>query len=350
MRKILLTGCGGFASIGFIRCLRKADEKFYLVGTDSNPDNIFFSLADKTYLIPKADDPNYINSLNKIIKKESIDLIWSQPQSEVEVISENRDKINTKVFLPSKETVLICENKIETAKLLDQKNIPIANSILINKKIDLKKAFKMLGSKIWLRAIKGAGGKGAFLAKTYKEAFFWIEFNKGWGNFSASEYLAGKGYGSDLLFFNGKLIFSQIKERISYFMSKVNIVGVTGTTGVLKTVDDKSLNKLCERAVYAIDEKPHGAFDVDIKCDKKGNPKVTEINVGRFLSSSVSLFYKSGFLAPYYAIKIALDGKLEMKIKKINPIKKDIIISRQLDVEPAMYSVKERNRLINATV
>lgn len=341
MKRILITGCGGYAAIGFIRCLKQAAEKLYLVGTDSNPHNVFFRLTDKTYLVPPADDPFYIGALNKIIKKEKVDLIWSQPPQEVRVISENRDKLLAKVFLPSRETVDIYESKIETARRLQEKGVAIPQSLLVEKRKDLRKACRLFRDKIWLRAIKGAGGKGAFLAGSFEEALFWIEYNKGWGSFSAAEYLPGKGFGCDMLFYEGRLIFSQVKERISYFMSKVNIAGITGTTGVLKTVDDKKINEFCEKAVYAIDPKPHGVFDVDTKCDLSGQPRVTEINIGRFLSSSVSLFYKTGFPAPYYAVKLALEGKMPERIKKINPIPKDIIISRQLDVEPQMYSVKE---------
>lgn len=345
MKRILLTGCGGFAAIGFLRCLKKANEKFYLVGTDSNPYNVFLNLTDKTYLIPSADHPNYIGALIKVIKKEKIDLVWSQPQPEVQLISKNREQLAAKVFLPDKKTVEIYEDKAKTAQNLEAKKIPVPKSMLIIKKNDLKNALREFGGKVWLRAIKGTGGKGAFLAGNFKQAQFWMEFNKGWGNFSASEYLPGKGYGCDMLFFEGKLVFSQVKERLTYFMSKVNIVGITGTTGVLKTVHNQKLNELCEKVIYSICERPHGVFDVDIKCDEKGHPKVTEINVGRFLSSSVSLFYKTGFLAPYYAVKLALDGKLPVKIKKRNPIPKDIIISRQLDIEPQSFLLKDIEKI-----
>lgn len=341
MKRILITGCGGYAAIGFIRCLRKANEKFYLIGTDSNSSNIFFKLADRSYLVPLADDPHYIEAINKVIKKEKIDFVWSQPPQEVRVISENRDKLLAKVFLPDKETINIYESKIETARRLQEKGVGTPKSLLVRRQKDLKDAFKLFGGKVWLRATIGAGGKGAFLASSLKEALFWMEFNKGWGNFSAAEYLPGKGFGCDMLFYDGKLVFSQVKERVSYFMSKVNIVGVTGTTGVLKTVNDKKINEFCEKAVRAIDQNPHGVFDVDIKCNSKGELKVTEINIGRFLSSSLSLFYKTGFLAPYYVVKLAFEGNLPLKIRKINPIRKDIIIARQLDLEPEMYSLEE---------
>jgi len=347
MKRILVTGCGGNATIGFIRCLKAAKEKFYIVGTDSNPANLFFNITDKTYLIPPATSQKYIEALNKIIKKEKIDLIWSQPQPEILTISENRENIKAKVFLPSKEAVVICDSKIKTAEALSDAHLPIPKFIMLNKKSDLNKAFKIFGKNVWLRAITGAGGKGAFLAKNIKEALFWIEFNNGWGTFSAQEYLPGKGYGCDMLFYNGELIFSQVKERITYFMAKANIVGVTGTTGVLKTIHNSVIDRLCLKAVLAVDPVPNGVFAVDMKCDVKGNPKVTEINAGRFLSSSVSLFYKSNFLAPYYAVKIALDGAISEKIKKNNPIPKDIIINRQLDIEPAIISLKTLSSLEN---
>lgn len=347
MKRILITGCGGFAATGFIRCLRLAPEKFYLVGVDVSPRNLFVSLCDVNYLVPEPTDKNYLNILNKIIIKEKIDLIWSQPQIEIQMLSKIRDQLKARLFLADDSTVQLCYDKQKTIDLLYSKKIPVPNTILLYNKKDLEQAFNELGNPVWLRAIMGAGGKGSFLAKNLKEALFWVDYNNGWNNtFAASEYLPGKGYGCDMMFYHGKLVFSQIKERLSYFMGKVSISGVSGTTGVLKSIHDKDIDKLCERTVRAVDVKPHGPFAVDLKCDKNGKPHITEINVGRFLSSSVSLFYKTKFLAPYIAVKLAFDEKIPFTVKKNNPVPKDIIIVRQLDVEPAIFTEKQLNTII----
>ena len=92
------------------------------------------------------------------------------------------------------------------------------------------------------------------------------------------------------------------------------------------------INDIAKRAVYAIDKNPSGVFSVDMKESADGTPHVTEINPGRFLSSSVHFFHKAESLVPYLYIKIAYD-------EKINPddipkkIKEGTILVRTLDKE-----------------
>ena len=152
-------------------------------------------------------------------------------------------------------------------------------------------------------------------------------------------------YGCDLLFAGGKLVFSQIKRRLEYVLSKANIVGITGTTGILETVSTKfDLNDISERAVTLLDNNISGAFSVDIKCDSLSKPYVTEINPGRFLSSSMHLFAETKFPAPALVILVANDQKLP-SFPKRNPIKGGTILIRQLDRKPATVNLKNHNRL-----
>lgn len=338
MIRILVTGSGSAAATGFIHCLQKTDDRFFFVGTEANPMSSFLSSTDKTYMVPSYESEEYIPTLERIIKKEHIDFVWAPDQGAVQVLSKHRDKLSASLFMPDKEIITLCFDKYATLGALEDRGIPVPKTILLKAESDLKKAFASFGKQIWLREMSGWAGKGAFLASNLEEAQFWLKFSHGWGHFTASEYLPGKGYGCDMLFHKGKLIYLQLKERLAYALAKASIVGVTGTTAILLTDDNPEISKLCEATVRSIDPSPHGAYAVDLKCDVEGNPRVTEINCGRFLSSSIMLFYMTDFNAPYYTVKLGVEGKLPVRIKQYNPVKSGMIISRQLDGEPVIFS------------
>ena len=105
MKRILVTGAGGAPATNFIRSLRQAKDKFYIVGTDADKYYLMRAEVDKRFLIPNASHPLYFKIINEIIKKENLELMHMQNDYEIGVISENREEINAKLFLPSKEKI-----------------------------------------------------------------------------------------------------------------------------------------------------------------------------------------------------------------------------------------------------
>jgi len=141
--------------------LRAAPEKMILVGTDSNEYYLNLAVTDSRHLVPRAKDPAYIDRLNEIIHKEKVEFLHAQPDVEVEVVSENREKLDAQVFLPSKTAVTACQDKLESAKVWHKKGVPVARTLEIRDESDLEKAFEEFGNPIWVRARHGAGGKGS---------------------------------------------------------------------------------------------------------------------------------------------------------------------------------------------
>ncbi|RLI15327.1 hypothetical protein DRO41_04380, partial [Candidatus Bathyarchaeota archaeon] len=150
MKKILVTGAGGPAGVNFIMSLRIAPEKIFIVGTEADKYFIHLAPTDKKYLVPRATDVDYIDKLNEIIEKEKIEFLHAQPDIEVAVISENREKLEANVFLPSKEAVRICQDKLESARVWRKSGVPVARTIELSDESDVDKAFEELGSPIWI--------------------------------------------------------------------------------------------------------------------------------------------------------------------------------------------------------
>jgi len=338
MKRILVTGAGGPAASNFIKSLRMAPEKFYIVGTDINHYHLELSDVDKAYILPSVSSSNYLRLLNQIIKKEKIELIHSQPDPEVIFLSENREKINTKVFLPAKKTIRICQNKIETYNILKKNNIPVGESYLVKNVKDLRKALRNLlknHEKVWIRAIKGAGSRAALPIKYFEHAKMWIDYWEkmkkiGYGNFMVTEFLPGKEFAFQSLWKDGELIVSQARERLEYLFGNITPSGQTSTPSVAKTVHRNDINKIVTDGIKAIDPQATGIFCVDLKENKKGIPCITEINAGRFFTTS-NFFSEAGLNMPYYYVKLAFGERLP-KLKKYNPLPPNFYWIRQVDM------------------
>ncbi|MHA1439392.1 MAG: ATP-grasp domain-containing protein [Promethearchaeota archaeon] len=324
MKKILVTGAGGPAGVNFLRSLTSVDEKMELFGTDISLYHKEFAKpwTNKMYLVPRATSKDYIPALNEIIEENKIELIHSQPDIEVLIISENREKLKAMTFLPKKETIRILQDKFKSAEIWKDKGFPTVKAIEINPnnlENDLSKSLSQFGDKIWIRAKKGAGGTGSTLVENIETGVNWIKYwhsrGKNW-EFIAQEYLPGRNIAFQSIFKDGELITSQARERLEYIYPYLAPSGITGTPIVAKTIHDDKVNEMATQAVLAIDSGATGIFCVDMKEDKYGNICPTEINAGRFFTTSYFFSYAAKKYnvpkanMPYIFIKLAYKEKI----------------------------------------
>jgi carbamoylphosphate synthase large subunit len=340
VKRILCTGAGGPAGINFVKSLTVSPEKLYIVGTEASEYYLHTMPTDNKYLVPKAKDPSYIDRLNEIIRKEKIDFLHAQPDVEVEAVSEKREKIEAPVFLPSKQAVKACQDKLASATVWKNKGVPVAKTIVIKQESDIDRAFEELGSPIWIRATSGAGGRGSTPASNRETAVSWINYWRGrnvdW-QFIAQEMLPGKNIAFHSLWQNGELITSMARERVEYIYAYLAPSGIMGTPAVQKTVHDNTVNKISTEAVLAIDPNFTGIASVDLKENTKGVPCVTEINPGRMFTTSFFFSYASKVLfndyrinIPYLYTKLAYKEAMP-KLEKYNALPADVYWIRHMD-------------------
>ncbi len=339
-KRILVTGAGGPAGINFIRSLSISSEKMFIVGTEAN--RYFTNLAptDKIATVSNAANPNYIKRLNEIINKEKVEFVHPQPDIEVKIISENREKLDANILLPSKEAIQICQDKLKSAKRWKNKGIPVAKTIELESNDDIDRAFEELGSPLWVRARQGAGGVGSTPAEKPKTVKSWINYwksrNKQW-RFIAQEILQGRNIGFHSLWKDGELITSMARERLQYIYPHLAPSGITGTPSVQRTIHNKKVNEIGTKATLAIDQNFSGIACVDLKENIDGTPYATEINAGRMFTTSFFFSYASKKLLntyhsnfPYIYIKLAY-GEQIPEIPKWNVLPQDIYWIRHID-------------------
>jgi predicted ATP-grasp superfamily ATP-dependent carboligase len=339
MRRVLVTGAGGSPAVNFTRSLRDSKEDFFVVGTDSDKYYLERAETDKKYLVPRADHPHYIGILNDIIKENKLEFLHVQNDVEMAFISENREKLHIKMFLPSKQSVRICQDKLETYKLWSAAGIKQPETILIKTEDDLKKAFEKFHHNIWIRDTTGAGGRGSIAATDYKTAKLWMDFKQGWGKYTAAECLTSRSTTWSSIWNNGKLVVAQSRERLYWELGKLAPSGVSGATGGGVTVSDPVVDEISMKAVLAVDKHPHGLFSVDLTYDKDGVPNPTEINIGRFFTTHY-FFTKAGLNMPEIVLKLAFNEPVP-EIKKImNPLPEGLVWIRGMDFEPVLTTIE----------
>jgi hypothetical protein len=343
VKRILVTGAGGSPATNFVRSLRAAPEPFHLVGTDADRYCLMRAETDSRWLVPPASDPDYLPVLNAIAARERVDLVHAQNDAEVTFLSEHRDRVDARLFLPDRETVRICQDKFRSFQRWQAAGLPVPDTMLVASEDDLKAAFERFDGALWLRATSGAGGRGALPVRDYDTARSWLDFHQGWGGFTAAELLEPDSITWMSVWHHGELVVAQGRKRLYWELSRVSPSGVTGVTGAGVTVSDAALDDLATRAVLAIDPRPHGLFGVDLTYDAAGTPNPTEINVGRFFTTH-QFFTALGLNLPQVYVRLAFGEPPPPLERRHNPLPDGMVWVRGVDFEPVLTSVAEIDR------
>ena len=343
MRKILITGAGGNAAINFINSLKLTNEKFYFIGVDVSPEHLECSPVDVRYIVPKVTSPDYLERLSKIIEKEKVDFLHPQPDVEVAFWSKNKDKVPCRIFLPKPHAVDLCHDKAEFATLMEASGVPVPRSYILNNDKDLEEKLhllKRITDVVWCRARRGAGSRAALPVKSYTQAKNWINYwveMKGLKteDFMISEYLPGKEFAFQSIWKNGELVTSMARERVEYMFGNLMPSGQSSSPSIARTVHREDVNSIAVKAILAVDPSPSGIFCVDLKENSGGVPCVTEINIGRFFTTS-NFFSEAGINMPYIYTQLAFDD-LNQDYAKYNAIPADLFWVRGVDRLPRLF-------------
>lgn len=340
MKRILITSAGGAPATNFVRSLRDAPEPFWVAGVDANKYTLQRAETDAKFLIPKVTDPAYFDCLFDIIRENEIEFLHCQMSYEMLTVSALRDKLRVKTFFPAHRTIDICEDKFESFRHWKQAGLPVPETMLLNDEADLKTAFDSFGPKLWLRAIRGSAGRGAYPTDSFDAARHWIELHQGWGEFTAAECLQPETITWQSIWNNGELVVAQGRKRLYWEFGNRAPSGVTGVTGTGVTVSCPALDELAQAAIRAVDPSPNGIFGVDLTYDKNGLPRLTEINIGRFFTTHY-FFTAAGLNMPYIYVQLSYGEQPELPENRVNPLPPDLAWVRGMDTHPVLIPMSE---------
>ena len=337
MKRILITFAGGQLGRSITRALR-ADGPVHIIASDADGYALFQSDGDERYIIPMADDPDYMNVLRDLVKKTQPDLVWPMHDNEIGRVVADTEPLGARTFLPPRRTVEICHDKFESFKAFKAAGVPVPDTIMVNSEVDLKEAFRRFDGHIWLRPVSGAGGRGALGTDNPELALIWMKSFDGWGHYSAAERLAARGHTFESVWRDGELIAAQANSR------KVGMERPVGTLvqgpppglGLRRRYGaEPVVSEVAVAAIHAVTEgKPHGIYSVDMNSDRNGNPCVTEINIGRFGMSGAIVYYNHGANFPAIAMKTAFGEDLGFEPPLLQPLRTDVAVVLSIGHQP----------------
>jgi len=341
LHRILVTGAGGIGGVNFVRAVKCMGD-FYIVGTDHFPYHIKFNDLDKEYISPRHDSSEFIPLIREIIRNDRIEFIHPQPEVEAEVIAYRNKELEARTYLASPETFKICRDKYETARILQP--LRLAPKTKLYSKTAIEDAFEEMGKPLWIRARSGAGGRLSLPCENPEEVEVWIKLWVMRGkarreDFIVQEYLPGKDYAWDSLWYDGKLVTSYARMRLEYIFPHLSPSRITGTPTVSKIVHDERVNEASVKAVKAVDPKPHGFYCLDLKEGRDGRIYVTEINVKAHTTLALWSYVAAKCMKmpwwsniSYLYVKIGLESDEFKDVPKYDIYPEGITLLRHIDV------------------
>jgi carbamoyl-phosphate synthase large subunit len=332
MHRLLLTGVGSPASQNVLRSLRDAPEPFYIVGADANRYHLEWGDLDRAYEAPMTTSPEYLPFLQRLIEREGIEFVHGQPDWEVAWLAEHAGLLAADSLLPSAETVAACQDKAACAIRWHELGLRTDPAITLGRRDDLDRAVATLGLPLWLRATAGAGARGSCKVERLEQGRAWLDYWRSCGTnwlFMAQQYLPGPEFAFQSLWYRGHLVTSAARERLEFVFPQHAPSGVTSSPVVARSVHNDDVKLVSTLAILACDSEPHGIYCVDLKCDAEGAPRPTEVNAGRFFTTSY-FFTAAGANMPYCFVLLGL-GRAPLSLPQYNAVPPDLYWIRHID-------------------
>jgi len=197
------------------------------------------------------------------------------------------------------------------------------------------------GGPVWLRDYSEASssGIGSLQVSEPEEAYAWAYLNPEIPSYMVAEHLPGRNIACTLLFHEGRLLKAGCYERLEYFMGHLAVSGITGNINRGRLINDERARALAEQAVSLVagltGEEAHGLLTVDLREDRTGALKVTEVNV-RHVAATSALADGGANMAE--AQLLATLGRLGEIGETVPHFPDDNVILRDIDGAPLLLT------------
>ena len=319
MFTVAITGVGGGVGQSVLKSLAHTD--YNLIALDGELLGAGLYTANKSFLIPYAKDPNYVNKMLAICKQEKIALLFPGLDAELMPLSLNREAfqaIGTTVVVSRPEVILISDDKQQTYDQLIQAGVSVPFTTLADGFIPNNESFPL----ILKQKVGGARSKNVYFIK------------------NSSEWKSTVNKIGDLI---SDFIVMEYIEGDEYTCGTVNLdntcKGVIVMRRTLRNGDTykcfTEINKVIEEEVRLVVDtiKPFGACNVQLRL-KNGKPYVFEINArcsGTTAARTLSGFNEPKMIADY--LLKGIEPSYKIKEQTILRYWKELVVDNDLIAE-----------------
>lgn len=283
---ILVTGCGGDIGQSIGKILKSSTLFSKVIGCDMTDEHASIFIYDEVIKVPACKSPNYLTSLEAIIKKELIDIVLPISEHELRLLSEQSIEhtfLNKVLICANLKSMQIGFDKYATAIFLQKASLPFPETNVIG---DVTEPILPL----ILKSRTGAGSKSVFVLNRKDEFEF---YKKKYPDFIVQELLEN----ADEEYTSG--VFKSLGGDIRTITYKRKLVDSYSGFGVV--VENEAIDNLLVKIANGLNLR--GSINVQLRLAAKG-PCVFEINP-RF-SSTVMFRHLMGFEDIIWSIQDAL--------------------------------------------
>ena len=340
MARVLLTCAGRSYGLGVSRSLKAAGH--YVIATDADRFSRQRAEGDEVHAVPRASQEEFLPAIRDLVRSTRADFVWPGHDSDIRAFARERDSLGAAVFLPPIDEIETCRNKMRSYLRWRECGVRVPDTVLVNDRDELSRAFEEFGGELWLRQVTGAGGMGALGTDSMRKAEAWLEIHDGWGRFTAARWIKGGHRLSwESVWAHGELIAVQGRRQLVQGFDYLTMSRITGVPGINQWGTPPEADEIGMAAVRAISAAPHGNYGVDMVCDAEGTPYVTEINTGRFNNDGLIHWPDTTLNAGDLAVRLGMGEQPPFQPPLMHPKTRDNVIIYGLPTLPIEVSWNE---------
>ena len=142
----------------------------------------------------------------------------------------------------------------------------------------------------------------------------WLVLNPGVKQWMIQDYLPGDNLGVTQVWWCGKLRGEICIRRDKYMLPQSAPSGISGEVADMVTVNRPDACEVASRAVRAVASIPEGIYGVDLRDDRNGIPRVTEINAR--MAGRPELYPHAGVNIPAIWVSLLYGGNPAMPVAR----------------------------------
>lgn len=276
----LITGIGGDISQGVATILRESRPDLRLIGVDIHAQHGGHKFVDSFSIVPNAGATGYLDSIQSIITKHSVDVIIPMSEPELAATLPFPEMAPGLEWITAGEQVVSAGlDKLATVRALGRLGLPVPWTLPVRE--GRPRSFPCI-----LKNRFGSGSRAVFvvandedvdyLVTRYPDAIFQEMLEPADREVTCAVYRTRDG-------------------RVSSLLMLRRLVG--GFTGWARVIKDEETSRMCERIAEGLDLR--GSMNVQLRLTDQG-PRVFEINP-RF-SSTVLMRHRMGYTDVLWAI------------------------------------------------
>lgn len=272
--KLLITSIGKR-----VQLLRHLKTNFYIIGADASPMNPARAFTDEFFLIPRCDEPGYIEAILSLCQKNKISMLIPLYEKEFSLLNAHRNEIEAAgtILLLSKQPVIeTCNNKIMTARFFKEMKLPAPLSYT-------GRPLEEIVLPVIIKPLDGMGSSGVFSAFTKKELEFFSSYVK---NPVIEQRIEGTEYTIDIL--------CDLKGAPLSIIPRERIEVRSGEVSKSRTVKNNQLIQAAAELIQALNKLDTVIGPITVQCFLTKQKELFFIEINPRFGGGVPLSFAAG--------------------------------------------------------